>query len=112
MALPLRASRHCSEDMSRLLERRSDSCQTTANHERTGPITTDFVSKGPLFLAAFVTWRSIVIALGIIRNQQVVGSNPTGGSKEIRYLGLSAARISFVCRRHVDNRLRHGYLAP
>jgi hypothetical protein len=53
MALPLRASRHCSEDMSRLLERRSDRCQTTANHERTGPITANLISNETLVSRGF-----------------------------------------------------------
>jgi hypothetical protein len=52
-----------------------------ADHYRTGPITTDLdfdrisTSRG---------FRCVVIAPGLIRNQQVVGSNPTGGSKRDR----------------------------
>src|SRR5271170_4932822 len=38
----------------------------------------------------------------LIRNQQVVGSNPTGGSNEIRYLETSETGLEATCRRHVD----------
>jgi hypothetical protein len=50
----------------------------TSYQDRSPP--TSFL-RIPLFLGALAAWRSIVIVLGIIRNQQVVGSNPAGGSR-------------------------------
>jgi hypothetical protein len=46
----------------------------------------------------------MVIAPSVIRNQQVAGSNPAGGSNRIKYLEVSADRLTRACRGYVDAR--------
>ena len=80
----------------------------TTEKDRSPPTS---IPKNSKFCADVVVPLSMEIASGLIRNQQVVGSNPTGGSREANKINIyndgrsDRSAIAVLCHHCLTNRI-------